>query len=185
MSKTAEFKVMVGQGSAKAFAELSGDWNPLHTDADYAATTTYGQPILHGAFSAGLVSRMAGMHLPGESCLLHGMRLRFVAPVVPPAKLVVRGVQVASNRVEVTVDDADTCGPGPPPPHALGSGGSLGLADRCGGGSASIGRSLLRSYNRAGRPGPAPRLAGRVQVAPSALPPACLAAQKLFRLETP
>jgi NAD(P)-dependent dehydrogenase (short-subunit alcohol dehydrogenase family) len=107
MSKTAEFKVMVGQGSAKAFAELSGDWNPLHTDADYAATTTYGQPILHGAFSAGLVSRMAGMHLPGESCLLHGMRLRFVAPVVPPAKLVVRGVQVASNRVEVTVDDAD------------------------------------------------------------------------------
>src|SRR5439155_363366 len=67
----ASFEVVIGQEHVRTFAELSGDWNPLHTDAAYAATTQYGRPILHGAFSAGLVSRMAGMHIPGTDCLLH------------------------------------------------------------------------------------------------------------------
>ena len=81
--KEAQFSVDVAAEAARLFAELSGDWNPLHTDADYAATTHYGQPILHGAFSAGLVSRLAGMELPGRECLLLNMRLRFVAPIFP------------------------------------------------------------------------------------------------------
>src|SRR5256885_6489391 len=68
--------------------------------------------MLHGAYSAGLVSRMAGMHIPGRDCLLHGMHLRFLQPVVPPVRLQVRGALVAergdSGKVSVTVTDADT-----------------------------------------------------------------------------
>ena len=74
-----------------AFAEISGDWNPLHTDASYASRTSFGRPILHGAYSAGLLSRLAGMYIPGEDCVLHGMHLRFVAPIRPPARLRVYG----------------------------------------------------------------------------------------------
>jgi acyl dehydratase/NAD(P)-dependent dehydrogenase (short-subunit alcohol dehydrogenase family) len=106
----ATFEVAVAEDDARAFATLSGDWNPLHTDAAYAATTQFGRTILHGAFSAGLVSRMAGMHLPGTDCLLHGMQLRFLQPIVLPARLTVTGRVVTergdSGRVAVEIHDA-------------------------------------------------------------------------------
>ena len=108
----AGFQVTVGQEDAKAFAELSGDWNPLHTNPEYAAGTQFGRPILHGAFSAGLVSRMAGMYIPGTDCLLHGMQLKFLQPITPPARLDVTGKLVnergETGRVEVVIADADS-----------------------------------------------------------------------------
>jgi len=105
----ASFDVEVTPDSAIEFAKLSGDWNPLHTDPAHAATTAYRRPVLHGAFSAGLVSRMAGMYLPGKDCLLHNLNLRFVAPIVLPATLRVAG-RVAGERhgvgrVEVAISD--------------------------------------------------------------------------------
>lgn len=112
MTKEASFDVDVTVESARQFAQLSGDWNPLHTDSDYARRTAYGRIILHGAFSAGLLSRLAGMHLPGQECLLHGMRLRFLAPIVPPASLRVAGRISGETggvgRVEATVSDVRT-----------------------------------------------------------------------------
>ena len=110
--REASFEVDVGAEQLRAFAELSGDWNPLHTDVAYAATTSYGRPVLHGAFSAALVSRMAGMHIPGEDCLLHGMQLRFLQPMFPPVRLVVRGKLVSERsdigKVSLTFSDADS-----------------------------------------------------------------------------
>ncbi|GEM_PF-1526704 len=89
--KRYSFNVSVDEGMLNAFADISGDWNPLHTDAAYAANTPYKRRVLHGAFTAGLVSRMAGMHLPGTECLLHDLRLKFVSPMVPPVNLHVEG----------------------------------------------------------------------------------------------
>lgn len=112
MSETASFDVAVELDDIQAFAKLSGDWNPLHTDPDYARGTDHGRQVLHGAFSAGLVSRMAGMFLPGKDCLLHGIRLRFVAPILPPAKLRVSGKltigTLLAGTVEVSVTDQDS-----------------------------------------------------------------------------
>ncbi len=88
---SAEFTVEITEETPRQFAELSGDWNPLHTDEEYAAKAPLGRPVLHGAFSAGLFSRLAGMHLPGRECLLRSLNLRFVRPIVPPASLVVGG----------------------------------------------------------------------------------------------
>lgn len=85
------FEVSVEEDALTSFAALSGDWNPLHTDPTYAAATPYRHRVLHGAYTAGLVSRMAGMHLPGKECLLHSMRLKFIAPMVPPLTLRVEG----------------------------------------------------------------------------------------------
>jgi 3-hydroxybutyryl-CoA dehydratase len=105
----ASFEVEVTPDSAIEFAKLSGDWNPLHTDAAHAATTAYRRPVLHGAFSAGLVSRMAGMYLPGKDCLLHNLDLKFVAPIVPPTMLRVAGRLAGERhgvgRVEVAIFD--------------------------------------------------------------------------------
>jgi acyl dehydratase/NAD(P)-dependent dehydrogenase (short-subunit alcohol dehydrogenase family) len=108
----AAFEVTVGPDDARAFATLSGDWNPLHTDDAYAAGTQFGRTILHGAFSAGLVSRMAGMHIPSTDCLLHGMYLKFLQPILPPARLWVKGTSVSEHgdtgRVAVEISDAET-----------------------------------------------------------------------------
>ncbi len=108
----AAFEVTVSPNDALAFAALSGDWNPLHTDEGYAARTQFGRTILHGAFSAGLMSRMAGMHIPGTDCLLHGMRLKFLQPILPPARLRVKGTLVNdrddTGRVAVEISDAES-----------------------------------------------------------------------------
>lgn len=112
MTTTAQFSVDVSRETALEFARLSGDWNPLHTDEAHAARTAYHRPILHGAFSAGLVSRMAGMFIPGTDCLLHSIRLRFLAPIIPPASLSVDGTLDSDNgahgRVSVVISDASS-----------------------------------------------------------------------------
>ncbi len=106
------FKVSVSPEDALAFAKLSGDWNPLHTDPAYAANTEYRTPVLHGAFSSGLISRMAGMYLPGKECLLQNMNLRFVRPIIPPTTLKVSGELKTNSldhgRVEVSITDDHT-----------------------------------------------------------------------------
>lgn len=108
----AKFTVEVTLDSAVQFAEISGDWNPLHTNQEYAAKTSYGRTILHGAYSAGLISRLAGMKLPGEKCLLHNMQLRFLAPIFPPATLVVEGAVQSDNgslgKVQATISNAQS-----------------------------------------------------------------------------
>ena len=109
---SARFETSVTPEDGLRFAEVSGDWNPLHTDAAHAAASVYGRRVLHGAFSAGLISRLAGMYLPGVDCLLHGMKLKFVSPILPPASLVVSGRVTAESasggRVEASVVDKAT-----------------------------------------------------------------------------
>ena len=105
----ASFTVDVSADDALKFAELSGDWNPLHTDPKYASKTTYKIPVLHGAFSAGLISRLAGMHLPGVNSLLYSINLRFLKPIIPPVSLLVTGVLNyrggGSKQVNVSISD--------------------------------------------------------------------------------
>ena len=112
LSSQASFEVQVSQEDITAFAKISGDWNPLHTDAEYARRSAYARPVMHGAFSAALLSRLAGMHLPGLECVLHSMHLRFIAPIRPPAKLLVSGQVVSrgpsDGKVDATVSDAET-----------------------------------------------------------------------------
>jgi 3-hydroxybutyryl-CoA dehydratase len=65
----------------QAFAAASGDENPVHTDAAYAATTRFGRPIAHGMLSASLVSAVLGNDLPGPGSIYLGQTLSFKAPV--------------------------------------------------------------------------------------------------------
>ena len=73
----ASFERQVTAEDVEAFANLSGDHNPLHTDDSYAGQTNYGQRIVHGAFQVGLASTMVGMYLPGRNVVVGSMRSRF------------------------------------------------------------------------------------------------------------
>lgn len=98
VGSSAEFSREITQADVDVFASNSGDRNPLHVDAAYAATTSFGKPIAHGAFQIGLASAIAGMHLPGRRCLLTTVQARFPAALHVPTRVVVRGEITAWNR---------------------------------------------------------------------------------------
>ena len=64
-----------------AFAEVSGDRNPVHIDAAYAATTMFKERIAHGMLSAAYISAVFGMQLPGPGAIYISQTLNFKAPV--------------------------------------------------------------------------------------------------------
>jgi 3-hydroxybutyryl-CoA dehydratase len=64
-----------------AFADVSGDRNPVHVDAEYAATTMFKERIAHGMLSAAYISAVFGMQLPGPGAIYISQTLNFKAPV--------------------------------------------------------------------------------------------------------
>ncbi len=59
----------VGGANIVAFADISGDRNPVHLDADYAATTMFKERIAHGMLAAAYISAVFGMKLPGPGAI--------------------------------------------------------------------------------------------------------------------
>ncbi len=94
----AEFEREVREEDILTFARLTGDENPLHVDAEYAASTTFERRLAHGAFQVGLASAMVGMHLPGVRVLLGSVHARFPAPLFFPTRVVVSGEIASWNR---------------------------------------------------------------------------------------
>ena len=64
-----------------AFANVSGDMNPVHLDADYAAKTMFKERIAHGMLSAAYISAVFGMQMPGPGAIYMSQTLAFKAPV--------------------------------------------------------------------------------------------------------
>ncbi len=75
------YRKHVSAADVAAFAEISGDRNPIHLDEDFAAKTPFGGCIAHGIFTAGLISATIATRLPGQGTIYIGQSLRFVAPV--------------------------------------------------------------------------------------------------------
>jgi 3-hydroxybutyryl-CoA dehydratase len=81
IGKTAEFAKTITDADVMAFAEVTGDFNPVHVDEAAAAKTRFGGRIAHGMLSAGLVSAAIGNRLPGAGSIYLGQTLRFTLPV--------------------------------------------------------------------------------------------------------
>jgi 3-hydroxybutyryl-CoA dehydratase len=64
-----------------AFAQASGDNNPVHLNEEYAKTTRFGKRIAHGMLVSGLISAVLGTQLPGPGTIYLGQELSFKAPV--------------------------------------------------------------------------------------------------------
>jgi 3-hydroxybutyryl-CoA dehydratase len=63
------------------FADVSNDANPLHLDEEFAKTTRFGRRIAHGMISAGLISAVHGMIIPGQGAVYISQTLKFKRPV--------------------------------------------------------------------------------------------------------
>lgn len=78
----ASFAKTVSEADILAFAEVTGDKNPVHLDAAYAAKTIFKEPIAHGMLTAGYISAVFGMELPGPGAIYVSQTLNFRAPVM-------------------------------------------------------------------------------------------------------
>ena len=65
-----------------AFVEAVGDYNPIHADPEYAATTIFKEPIAPGIWTAGLISAVIGTRLPGPGAIYLSQELKFLKPVL-------------------------------------------------------------------------------------------------------
>ncbi|MBT9547835.1 MAG: MaoC family dehydratase [Candidatus Sericytochromatia bacterium] len=102
-------EVCFTQEDVIAFARISGDANPLHLDSDFAATTLFKRPIMHGMLSASVFSRVLGMDFPGPGTVYLSQNLAFKAPMfvdtVYRAHFVIRSIQKFRATIETWVED--------------------------------------------------------------------------------
>ncbi|MFC4408858.1 MaoC family dehydratase [Chungangia koreensis] len=82
VGQTASFSRTVTETDIVMFAGLSGDYNPVHVDQEYAAETRFGQRIAHGMLTASFLSRLLGMELPGKESVYLEQSLKFTKPVL-------------------------------------------------------------------------------------------------------
>ena len=77
-----EREYLITEDDVAAFARLSGDYNPLHFDDAYAASTMFGERIAHGLISLAKFSGIFGMDMPGLGTLWLTQTVSFNKPVL-------------------------------------------------------------------------------------------------------
>ncbi len=83
IGNTATRTQIITEEMIRTFAELTGDFNPVHLDDEYAASTRFGRRIAHGMIAAGLISAALANDLPGHGTIYLSQTLNFKAPVYP------------------------------------------------------------------------------------------------------
>ncbi len=81
VGQKAEYTSSIAERDLQLFAAVSGDRNPVHLDAAYAATTQFKERIAHGMLSGALISAAIATVLPGPGTIYLGQTLRFTRPV--------------------------------------------------------------------------------------------------------
>ena len=118
VGQTATFGKLVTENDIMMFARMSGDRNPVHLDAEYAAGTMFKERIAHGMFSGALISAAVACELPGPGTIYLGQQMEFKLPVKLGDELTVQleileklpkfrvriATRVVNQRDEIVVD---------------------------------------------------------------------------------
>tara|TARA_R110001583_G_C5519993_1_gene397499 strand:- start:142 stop:573 length:432 start_codon:yes stop_codon:yes gene_type:complete len=81
VGQSASYAKTITDADVVLFAGVTGDDNPVHINAEYAAGTIFKQRIAHGMLSAGLISAVLGTRMPGPGAIYIDQQLSFKAPV--------------------------------------------------------------------------------------------------------
>lgn len=93
-----EYRRTLTMDDVRAFADVSGDDNPIHLDPEYAAQhAPGGTPIVHGALLMAVISKMLGRDFPGAGAVAVSLSCKFLRPV-PVGSEVVFEAQVFEKR---------------------------------------------------------------------------------------
>lgn len=93
------------QEQVNSFAEISGDNNPIHLDAAFAAETQFKKPIIHGIFSASIFSKYFGTIWPGQGSIYLGQTIQFLRPMYVETEYEMQAVikEIESARNKATI----------------------------------------------------------------------------------
>lgn len=81
IGQSASFTKTITEEDVMKFAEVTGDYNPIHVNPEYAKTQMFGKQVAHGALSSGLISAVLGTKLFGPGILYGGQKVQFMKPV--------------------------------------------------------------------------------------------------------
>ena len=100
VGQSAEMTKIITEEDVFLFAGIPGDRTPVHISKEFAAKTRFGERIAHGMLTAGLLSAVIGMKLPGPGCLYVSQTLQFLAPVKIGDEITARAeiVEVISEK---------------------------------------------------------------------------------------
>lgn len=80
VGQTARRTRTVTADDVELYARLTGDRNPLHFDADFAARTRFGRLVAQGGIAAGMLNALVAMDLPGPGTVFMSQALKYLAP---------------------------------------------------------------------------------------------------------
>lgn len=109
----AEHAKTISESDVYLFAGITGDLNPAHINAQAAAQGMFKERIAHGMLSAGLVSAVLGMQLPGPGTIYMSQALKFTAPVkfgdtiTARAEVIERNVEKNRIKLKTTCTNQD------------------------------------------------------------------------------
>ena len=106
IGQTATFSRKIGEREILLYAAASGDVNPVHLDAEYAAGTIFGERIAQGMMTGAVISAALALVLPGPGTIYLGQNLKFWLPVKIDDEITVQ-LEVTSKREDkkfVTLD---------------------------------------------------------------------------------
>src|SRR2546421_226130 len=107
VGETASQSLTITDDVIVRFGDLVGDYNPVHFDDAFAATTRFGARIAHGMIAAGLISAVLGNRLPGSGTVYLSQSLQFTAPVFP-GEVITATVKVAKLREDRPIATLET-----------------------------------------------------------------------------
>jgi len=103
------FDITIDEKLEEDFAKISGDFNPLHMDEQYAKETKFGKRVCHGMLLGSFFSRLVGMYLPGKNALYFSQNLNFVEPcfigdiVIVKGKIINKSESTKMIKIETTI----------------------------------------------------------------------------------
>ncbi len=89
---TESFEYVVTQDKMDLFKALSGDYNPLHNDSEFAKSKGFDDKVVYGLLTASLISQLGGVFLPGKNCIIQQIQCKFPSPAYIGDRLLVSGV---------------------------------------------------------------------------------------------
>jgi acyl dehydratase len=81
VGQRAERSLTLTRAHVKTFAELTGDYNPLHFDEAFVSKTKFGRLVVQGGLTTGLLHALVAMDMPGPGTVFLSQNWKFTAPV--------------------------------------------------------------------------------------------------------
>jgi len=94
---TSNFSKIISKEDVINFSKITGDFNPLHLDNEFAKKTSFKKNIIHGMLAGSLFSTLVGIYLPGKYSLYLSQTLKFKLPIYPGDPVLVRGTIISKG----------------------------------------------------------------------------------------